>query len=65
MYCTENGDSCEKIPNYTNEDDCLNAFACELPDGSVDFSLTEDECRLKRASKGIFEKKLTFFLNKK
>ena len=46
VYCPENGAlPCEPVNIYTNEGDCGNAFACELPDGTVDFTLSEEECR--------------------
>ena len=46
MYCPANGDlPCTEVPNFTNEDDCRGGVACELPDGSVSFEFTEEECR--------------------
>ena len=46
VYCPENGDlPCQKADNFDNENDCNGGVACELPDGSVVFTLTEEECR--------------------
>ena len=33
------------MEGYTTQEECEAAFACELPDGSLDFTLTEEECR--------------------
>ena len=45
VYCPADGSlPCTNLPQFTNEDECNAAVACELPDGSLDFSLTEEEC---------------------
>ena len=46
VYCPASGDSqCQHLPEFTTQEECEAAVACELPDGTVDFSLTEEECR--------------------
>ena len=46
VYCpSDSSIPCTLIPSITNEVACKNAIACELPDGSVEFGLNEDECR--------------------
>ena len=46
VYCPENGDiPCEKVDSFMNEADCLNGVACELPDGTISYAFTAEECR--------------------
>jgi len=46
LYCPPNGDlPCMEVPGIEDQASCDSAIACELPDGSIDFTLTESECR--------------------
>ena len=46
VFCPENGDlPCQKVDAYDNEEDCGNGVACELRNGTVIFTSTEEECR--------------------
>ena len=36
-----------EVPGIVDEASCESAIACELPDGSIDFTLTESECRFE------------------
>ncbi len=44
VYCPNNGSlPCVHVP-FLNESACLNAYACELHDGTVLFNLTKEQC---------------------
>jgi len=44
VYCPTNQRECVVIPEL-NEFECLSKVACELPDGSFEYDLTDEECR--------------------
>tara|TARA_R110002050_G_scaffold164705_1_gene294883 strand:- start:423 stop:1232 length:810 start_codon:yes stop_codon:yes gene_type:complete len=49
-YCPGNGEQCVEVPGIVTEEECYAAIACVMPDGSVEFGLTEAECASSTAS---------------
>ncbi len=42
--CPSDSTSCMAVPEY-NQNDCRSSYACELPNGTVVYGLSADECR--------------------